>query len=441
MYSVASASITDTGKVREINEDAVCETGNLFAVADGMGGHQAGEVASALALSQVGQYVEDNLGIIPGEKLVEKAVSSANAAVHQKAVSSARFHDMGTTVTLLYREGDTAYIGQVGDSRAYLLRDGGLRQLTRDHSLVAKLVEEGEITREEARHHPQRNIILKALGLEPQVEADVVSVAIQPGDVFLLATDGLTSLVSDEEISRVLSEHPVPSKAARRLVDLALAAGGTDNVSVVIVSITESPTVVPVGVTGESADEQPPDSGKAGAPGRGGSVRWWLVVVAVLLVLLVAGFGVGFYFFNHTFFVGVKGGRVTLFKGFPFWDMAMVERQTDLEVKFLPEALRTRVQENLETESRSNAEKTIESLALEVEKNSSLVPDVEGKDFDEAKELLLEAGLHPLPELVSRPGIDPDVVITQDPAPGERVGKGSDVKLQVVLGGTPAKEV
>ena len=439
MYSVTSASITETGKVREINEDAVLETGSLFAVADGMGGHQAGEVASTLALSAIGQYVEDNLGAIPGEKLVEKAVSGANAVVHQKAVSSARFHDMGTTVTLLYREGDTAYIGHVGDSRAYLLRNGDLRQLTDDHSLVAKLVQEGEITREEARYHPQRNVILKALGLESQLEADVVSVKIQQGDVFLLATDGLTSLVGDDVTSRVLAEFPGPVDAAGRLVELALEAGGIDNVSVVIVSFAESPTVVPVG--GAPGGDNGGSNGGGPHASRGKAARIWLILLVVLLVLALAGLGVGLYFFNHTYFVGVKGGKVALFRGFPFWDMAMVETQTDIEIRFLPDSLRTRVEENLVTESRRNAEKTIESLALEVEKNSSIVPDVEGKAYNEATEMLLEAGLHPVAELVSRPGFEPDVVLIQDPAPGARVGKGSDVMLKVVMGGTPAREV
>jgi serine/threonine protein phosphatase PrpC len=149
--------------VRQINEDSVLETGNIFAVADGMGGHQAGEVASALAISVVGQYIEDNIGLISAEKLVEKAAGAANAAVYTKASSSARFRQMGTTLTLMYREGDTAYIGHVGDSRAYLFREGGLKRLTQDHSLVATLVRDGEITEEQALHHPQRNIILKAL--------------------------------------------------------------------------------------------------------------------------------------------------------------------------------------------------------------------------------------------------------------------------------------
>jgi len=144
----------------------------MFAVADGMGGHQAGEVASSMALSVVGQYIEDNIGLISPEKLVEKAASAANAALYTKASSSTKFRQMGTTLTLLYREGDTAYLAHVGDSRAYLFREGQLKRITRDHSLVATLVEEGEITEEQARTHPQRNIILRALGLEPQVEIE-----------------------------------------------------------------------------------------------------------------------------------------------------------------------------------------------------------------------------------------------------------------------------
>jgi len=202
-----------------------------------MGGHQAGEVASSMAIGVVGQYVEDNLGLISGEKLVEKAMSAANAAVHGKASSSAKFRQMGTTMTILYREGDTAYIGHVGDSRAYLFREGSLRRLTRDHSLVATLVEEGEITEEQARHHPQRNIITKALGLEPQVEVDLTAVKIEPGDVFLLASDGLTGLVTDDRIAEVLASGGEPAEQTRRLVDMALEGGGTDNISVVIVRI------------------------------------------------------------------------------------------------------------------------------------------------------------------------------------------------------------
>lgn len=451
MYSIASASLTDTGKVREINEDAVLEAGNLFAVADGMGGHKAGEVASDLALGVIGQYVEDNLGLVGGEKLVEKAITSANATVHQKAASSAKFHDMGTTVTLLYREGDTAYIGNVGDSRAYLYRDGSLRRLTRDHSLVQALIDEGEITEEEARYHPQRNIILRALGLDPQVDVDVVSVKIEPGDRFVLATDGLTGQIDDATIERTLAENGDPVSVARRLVDLALEAGGNDNVSVVVVSIEESATVVPakaqkttrgydaVAPGEEGIDDAAPGTGRLGK-GRRRATRW-VIVSAIIVVLLGAAFGVIAYYYNRTYYIGVRDGKVTLFRGFPFFDLGTVERKTDTDARFLPDVLRHRVEGKLEPESRTDAEKTIRMLEREAAKNSVIVPGVEGKKYKQSKAQLEALGLRVKADLVSRPNIAPNTIIDQDPVPGSRVGVGTEVKLKVVMAGSPAKEV
>lgn len=436
--------------MRQINEDAVLETGNVFAVADGMGGHQAGEVASSIALGVVGQYIEDNIGLIAGEKLVEKAAAAANAAVYQKASSSSKYKQMGTTLTVLYREGDTIYIAHVGDSRAYLFRDGALKRITRDHSLVATLVEEGEITEEEAMHHPQRNIILKALGLEPQVEVDVSAVRIQPGDVFVVASDGLTGLVSDVEIGAALSEPLGPEGWARKLADMALDAGGTDNVSVVVVQILESTTVIPVkgarqldeNANGLARPSEPSASAsEASRQERRRRLTIWLGVGAVVLVLLAGCFGVAYYFYNRTYWVGVKDGRVTLFKGFPFWDLASVQDQTDIKTSFLPDDLRIRVESKLEPESRSEALKTLASLEKEAEKNSSLVPDVQGKKYPAARQLLEQTGLRAEPVLVSRTGMAADLVIDQDPVPGTRVGKGTAVKLKVVMAGSKPKEV
>jgi serine/threonine protein phosphatase PrpC len=433
--------------VRQINEDSVLETGNIFAVADGMGGHQAGEVASALAISVVGQYIEDNIGLISAEKLVEKAAGAANAAVYTKASSSARFRQMGTTLTLMYREGDTAYIGHVGDSRAYLFREGGLKRLTQDHSLVATLVRDGEITEEQALHHPQRNIILKALGLEPQVEIDVSAVKIQPGDVFVLASDGLTGLVGDGAVAAALAEPGDPASWCRALADLALEAGGTDNVSVVVVRILESATVVPVKgakpVVDSSEMPRPGEGSTASArpPGDRRRLRNWLIVSGAILLLLAAGFFTAYYFYNKTYWMGSKEGKVTMYRGFPFWSLWMVEKQTDINIEWLPESLRNRVASKLEPESKRNAEKTLESLRREAYKNSSLVPDVQGKKFKVARDMLEAVGLRADAELVSRTGIAADLVIDQDPVPGTRVGKGTTVKIKVVMSGSPAKEV
>lgn len=418
----------------------------MFAVADGMGGHQAGEVASSLALSVVSQYIEDNIGLISGEKLVEKAASAANAVLYTKASSSAKFRQMGTTLTLLYREGDTAYLAHVGDSRAYLYREAGLKRITRDHSLVATLVEEGEITEEQALTHPQRNIILRALGLEPQVEIDVSAVRIQPGDVFLLASDGLTGLVRDAAIARILATEGGPTEWARLLVDAALEAGGTDNVSVVLVRILESATVVPVRGAKPITDvsDRPPGTVAEDAqPVRADRrrIRNWLIVCAVILAVLAAGFGTAYYFYNRTFWIGSHGGKVTMYRGFPFWDLASVEKETDIDVNLLPDALRRRVQNKLEPESKRNSLKTLETLKNEAIKNSSIVPDVAGKKFTVARDMLEAVGLRADPELVSRTGIAADLVIDQDPVPGTRVGKGTMVKLRVVMSGSPAKEV
>jgi len=444
MYHCSSASMTHTGKVREINEDAVLESGNLFAVADGMGGHQAGEVASSLALSAVRQYVEDNLGLIPGDELVKRAVEAANAAVHEKAVSSAKYHDMGTTLTMMYREGDTVYFGHVGDSRAYIFRGGKLKRLTRDHSLVAKLVEDGEITEEEARVHPQRNIILFALGLGPGVDVDVMAVKITPGDEFLLVTDGLYSLVEDRRIEQVLAEGPEPSVAVKRLVDLALEAGGADNVSVVLTSYAKPFATAQTGIARRQASYEPSSSEEVSKV----KPRSWikahaglLVICLVLILSLGAIFASGFYFYNKTYFVGVKSGKVALYHGFPFWKLAKVERQTDIEVKFLTEERRRRVEGKLDPETKEDAEATIKSLAREAEQNSSLVPPVEGKSLAEAQALLEQAGLKAEPDAVSPADPVQYVVLVQDPRPGTKVEKGSAVKLKVAAVAAPAKGV
>lgn len=236
MNNIYSTSITDIGSVRTINEDAVLEGEGIYAVADGMGGHNAGEVASGIAISALEEYVAENRHRLPGPKLVKEAVEYANLKIYERSVSGEEFNDMGTTLTALYTAGDgRVSIGSVGDSRAYLFREGGLGLLTHDDSLVEKLVEDGIIGREEAQSHPRRNVILKALGVEPSVEAEIVDEVIEPGDLFLLSTDGLTSMVEDREIKQILAGTRELNKAAKRLVSKALERGGTDNVSVVLI--------------------------------------------------------------------------------------------------------------------------------------------------------------------------------------------------------------
>lgn len=225
---------TDQGQVREANEDGyvVDRRLQLFAVADGMGGHRAGEVASATALEALRAAVASGTGI--GD-----AITSANAAVHGKATGDENLTGMGTTLTAIVPDGNGVLVGHVGDSRAYLLRDGELRQLTTDHSLVEELVREGRITEEDAAVHPQRSIITRALGVEDNVEVDLYPVPLMPGDRLLICSDGLTTMLRPQAISSLLRRESDPTRAANLLVDAANAAGGEDNITTIVIDIED----------------------------------------------------------------------------------------------------------------------------------------------------------------------------------------------------------
>lgn len=224
--------VSDIGTVREKNEDSLTVFApDMYAVADGMGGHAGGEVASALAVKTVQtQLTETPLR----EDHLRRAVLAANRAIFEMARVHREYDGMGTTLTVLHIEEGVAYWAHVGDSRLYLFRDGVLRQITRDHSLVEDLVEEGSITREEAQVHPQRNIITRAVGTEPDVVVDTGTFPLCRGDSLMLCSDGLTSAATDEEIRKVLSEDPREDKAAA-LVERALALDSQDNISVIVV--------------------------------------------------------------------------------------------------------------------------------------------------------------------------------------------------------------
>ncbi|MCZ7527900.1 MAG: Stp1/IreP family PP2C-type Ser/Thr phosphatase [Acidimicrobiia bacterium] len=226
---------TDVGRVREENEDGflVDERVGLYAVADGMGGHRAGEVASATALEALRASVAAG-------SAVRDAVLAANAAVHEKAAGDAELAGMGTTLTAAtLAAGGTLLVAHVGDSRAYVLRDGELRQVTVDHSLVEELVREGRLTPEQATVHPHRSIITRALGVDAEVEVDLYSVELRPGDRVLLCSDGLTSMVRPDGVATVLRREDDAERAARALVDTANAAGGEDNITVVVVDVED----------------------------------------------------------------------------------------------------------------------------------------------------------------------------------------------------------
>jgi PPM family protein phosphatase len=232
------ASVTDPGRRRRRNEDAfVCEP-PLFAVADGMGGAQAGELASRLAAAALREEPNDRGG---GEQRVASLIQEANRRVHQRASEDRSASGMGTTMTVALVEDGLVRIGHVGDSRAYLVREGALEQLTEDHSLVAELVRGGKLSPEEAETHPQRSVITRALGPDPDVDVDTFSVEARSGDLFLLCSDGLTTMVADEEILAVIEKNRDDlERAARRLVRAANRGGGEDNITIVFFEIGDT---------------------------------------------------------------------------------------------------------------------------------------------------------------------------------------------------------
>jgi len=252
---------SDVGRTREHNEDAfvvadlargeplhfdhmrterVSERGTLFMVADGMGGAAAGEIASEMAVEVVLQQMRrrwrDGTTVEPVAFVgtLKSATEVANATIHHYAADHPELRGMGTTATIAGLLGDTLYLAQVGDSRAYLVRDGVAIQITKDQSLMQKLIEAGEITVEEAEMSDRRNIILQALGPEPNVKIDLTHQRVRRDDVLVLCSDGLSGLVKPEQIARAVTEEASPELAAERLVDLANASGGPDNITVVV---------------------------------------------------------------------------------------------------------------------------------------------------------------------------------------------------------------
>jgi len=249
MLAIDFASLSDRGRVRLNNEDAygefvpettpeVEERGVVFVVADGMGGHRGGEIASRIAVRTILAFYATETG---GDraKALARAFHEANQTILQEAVADSTLFGMGTTCTALALHQGRAYFAHVGDSRCYLLRKGKILQVTSDHSIVGEMVRSGIITDEDARTHPRRNVITRSLGAQPDVMAETPdSVELQRGDTFLLCSDGLTAYLSDIDISVVLATH-APEAAAKTLVHMANEQGGRDNITVQVITVRD----------------------------------------------------------------------------------------------------------------------------------------------------------------------------------------------------------
>ena len=341
------AAGTDIGHVREGNEDSYLSEDPLFAVADGMGGHQGGEVASGLALETIERL------FARGEGSLTQQVREANRMVFERSIRDRSVAGMGTTLTAALLEEGRVRVAHVGDSRAYLLRGDDLRLLTEDHTLVHRMVLEGELTQAEAEVHPHRNILTRVLGVDPDVEVDEMLLEARPGDRLLLCSDGLTGMLPELRIHEILRSESEPRRAVDRLIREANDAGGVDNITAIVIDIVESddpPRAAartgggsverpgggsdqrssntdtagregPAEQTSRSAEQEParplrrpPVEARTSRTTPWPRIAAWVgVSLAVVVVVLV---GLRLYV-DTQWFVGVSDGRVAIYRGIP----------------------------------------------------------------------------------------------------------------------------
>jgi protein phosphatase len=324
---VDSAGLTQTGNVRRSNEDSFLLRSPLFMVADGMGGALAGELASRMCAEA---FAELDLIEHQGEEALRETIGIANRRIWDRSRTDAETSGMGTTVTAaLVGDGGVVSFAHVGDSRAYLLRDGALQRLSEDHSLVHELVRQGQLSEVEAEQHPQRSVITRALGTDEEVQIDTFSLQSKPGDVLLLCTDGLNTMVSEADIAAALGSETGAADVARRLVRAALKAGGEDNVTAVVVCFGETSLAVEEDdVTSDGAvhrvlpaDIDAPSPRRPRDPrqrsGGGALRRAAMIGSAVVLVAILAVAGAIGLRASHFIGADTSTGRVAIYQGVP----------------------------------------------------------------------------------------------------------------------------
>lgn len=366
---------TDVGRVRSANEDSYLVREPIFVVADGMGGHLAGDVASSTAVSAIEGHLTEAAPDQPDS--FATLVRGANRAIWEKAQRDSALRGMGTTCTLLYLDDATAHIAHVGDSRAYRLRDGTLEQLTEDHTLVARMVREGKLAPEEAEHHPQRSIITRALGVDSDVSVDLLAVELRPGDRLLLCSDGLSSMIQESSIVDVLGSEQDAQVAADTLVDRANEAGGEDNVTVLIIDVGEASGESDLSATASATPAAPDPPARTDTPGElppevrvSARPRRWLRRLTGLLVLGALGTAAVWaadYTLEHSWFVGVNDdGLVTIYRGIPEEIAGISFREqhevSDVALADLPEWKREDVRNEMKFNSLDGARSNITNL-------------------------------------------------------------------------------
>ncbi|HEY0561447.1 MAG TPA: Stp1/IreP family PP2C-type Ser/Thr phosphatase [Frankiaceae bacterium] len=395
-----TASRSDVGHVRQGNEDSGFAGQRLFAVADGMGGAAAGEVASTVVIAALAALEDD---VPPGDltSALADAVVNANTQLHDMVKADPQLDGMGTTVTAALSVGSRLGLVHVGDSRAYLYRDGRLTQITHDHTFVQSLVDSGQIDAAEAAHHPQRHLILRALDGRDDVELDLSVREVRAGDRYLLCTDGLHGVVGPQTIAEVM-ELPEPQQVVDTLVELALSAGGPDNVTVIVADVVDVAQATKddgAQVVGAAAADETARSGlglrsrtaagRAALLGRPGRLltraartdddsppaprqpRWWFrraaVAAVVLCVIVLAAVG-SWVYVQRQYYVGTDGGQVAVFRGVSgsIAGVHLSSLQTrGVAVDQLPTYEQRRLAEGIPADSRADAQRILNQLAAE----------------------------------------------------------------------------
>lgn len=344
---ISFGSRTDIGYVRDHNEDSLIIIPPLFAVADGMGGHEAGEIASEITVNTLAELAPSHLD---AEGLTA-AVEAANYNVMKAPRQGIGRDGMGTTLTAAMLEGERLLIAQVGDSRAYLLHKGHLQQITRDHSLMAGLIEAGQITPEEARVHPNRSVITRAIGSDMHMRPDIYELNVDAGDRILLCSDGLSSMISNNAIESIMRRQSDAQHCADELVTAALENGGADNVTVVVAD-----------VPGFSEVREKKRAHKS-------RVFYIGLAIALVAVIFAAGFG-GYAFISNSAYLIEENGKVSVYRGTPDDFMGIklstLDHTTNVDVDKLQPGVANRIKEGMSVSSIDEANSLIAGYEEEI---------------------------------------------------------------------------
>ena len=344
------SSATHVGRVRQENEDYVIAKNGVFIVADGMGGHSAGDIASKLASETAFKIIstsdeEDKL------KLLKEAVRKANKKVIDKAQQIQAQNGMGTTITIVLIDGMKAYLAHIGDSRAYVLRGGKLKQLSEDHSLVAEMVKEGKITDKEADEHPYRNVITRAVGSDLDVKTDVFSYQLKEGDRLLLTSDGLTGMLKDSQIKKFISDTK-PKEATQKLIDMANEKGGQDNISVIVVDVKEG------------YKQTKPKAVKKT------SNRLRMTLALVIVAALISVLAVGYYINSSNYYLAPYNGKVALYRGLSYsfmgFKFSKVNYVSNVEYEDLDSAIKQRISSKIIVKNKKEGLEAIKDIGEEL---------------------------------------------------------------------------